>query len=238
MRGKFVLLLCLFCISGMGHAKGGDTIVGRWIYQQDNVTSEIILNESGEGSFNGMPLNYQIQGEQIFVSTNGGMQAYFYKLSRNHLILGGGDLATPVQFTRATLSKGTRGAQTSGSDNDEAIKRLLLANDWCSFSYSGGGGGYGSSGSYGRSSTSRVHLSPDGTLSRHSGTESYSSGQYGSVASQGNGGEGGRWQVRGGVLYVSNGNAPLQPVNLSITRNSNGYPILKADGVEYMVCGN
>jgi hypothetical protein len=56
------------------------------------------------------------------------------------------------------------------------------------------------------------------------------------VASQGNRGDGGRWKVSGGMLYLSSGNEPMQPVNLSVTRNSNGYPIVKANGTEYMQC--
>lgn len=231
MRSNIVLLMCLLCISVMAEAKEGNTLVGRWVYQQSDATSEIVLDESGSGSFDGTPLSYQVQGNQIFVNINGGMQSYFYELKTDHLVLDGGDLAAPVQFTRATQSKSTLKTATDHTSNDDAIKRVLLANDWCSFSYSG-------SGSYGHSSKSRVHLSSDGTISRKSGSENYSSNQYGSMASQGNGGDDGRWQVREGVLYLSSGNAPLQPVNLTITRNSNGAPILKADGVEYMRCGN
>jgi hypothetical protein len=226
-------MLCLFCLSTVVDAKGGNTLIGRWVYQQDNATSEIVLEAAGSGSFNGTPLRYEVHGNQIFVSINGGLQAYFYELKQNHLSLGGGDLAAPVQFTRASKSKNTQKTPKNSTGNDDAIKRVLLANDWCSFSYSGGGGG-----SYGHSSTSRVHLSSDGRISRTSGSENYSSNQYGSVASQGNSGDGGRWEVRGGVLYLASGNAPLQPVNLSITRNSNGSPILKVDGIEYMQCGN
>ncbi len=238
MRSNLALLLCLFCMSAAVEAKGANSIVGRWVYQQNNATSEIVLDESGNGSFNGTPLSYQVQGGQIYVSINGGLQAYFYELKQNQLVIGGGDLAAPVQFTRASKAKSTQKTPAGNTDNDEAIKRFLLANDWCSFSFSGGGGGYGSSGSYGHSSTSRVHLSPDGTISRRSGSENYSSNSNGSLASQGNSGDAGRWQVQGGVLYLSDGNTPMQPVNLSMTRNSNGSPILKAGGVEYMQCSN
>ncbi len=238
MYKTVLVCVCMVVLSFAAVAKNNNSIVGRWVYQQDNASSEIILDDAGNGHFNGTPLSYQVQGNQIFVNINGGLQVYFYELQKDHLMLAGGDLDVPVQFTRASQSTTPRKSPTVSTVNDDAIKKVLLANDWCSFSYSGGGGGYGSSGSYGHSSTSRVHLSPDGTISRRSGSENYSSNQYGSVASQGNDGDGGRWQVRGGVLYLSNGNAPLQPVNLSITRNSNGSPILKADGIEYMRCGN
>ncbi|MEQ1917043.1 MAG: hypothetical protein ABL856_10000, partial [Gallionella sp.] len=164
---------------------------------------------------------------------NGGVLAYFYELKTNQLVIAGGDLAAPVQFTRASKAQSTQQAPTGNTGNDATIKRFLLANDWCSFSYSGS-----SSGSYGHSSTSRVHLSSNGMISRRSGSENYSSNSNGSMASQGNSGDSGRWEVRGGVLYLSDGNTPMQPVNLSMTRNSNGSPILKAGGIEYMQCSN
>lgn len=233
MRSKLVLLLCLFFLSAAVEAKGVNSIVGRWVYQQNNTTSEIVLDASGSGSFNGTPLRYQVQGNQLYVSINGGVLAYFYELKPNQLVIAGGDLAAPVQFTRASKAQSTQQAPTGNTGNDAAIKRFLLANDWCSFSYSGS-----SSGSYGHSSTSRVHLSSNGMISRRSGSENYSSGLNGSFASQGNSGDIGRWEVRGGVLYLSDGNSPMQAVNLTMTRNSNGSPILKASGVEYMQCSN
>lgn len=233
MRSNLVLLLCLFFLSAAVEAKGVNSIVGRWVYQQNNTTSEIVLDKSGNGSFNGTPLRYQVQGNQLYVSINGGVLAYFYELKQNQLVIAGGDLAAPVQFTRSSKAQSTQQAPTGNTGNDAAIKRFLLANDWCSFSYSGS-----SSGSYGHSSTSRVHLSSNGMISRRSGSENYSSNSNGSMASQGNSGDSGRWEVRGGVLYLSDGNTPMQPVNLSMTRNSNGSPILKAGGIEYMQCSN
>ena len=233
MRSNLVLLLCLFFLSAAVEAKGVNSIVGRWVYQQNNTTSEIVLDKSGNGSFNGTPLRYQVQGNQLYVSINGGVLAYFYELKPNQLVIAGGDLAAPVQFTRASKAQSSQQAPTGNTGNDAAIKRFLLANDWCSFSYSGS-----SSGSYGHSSTSRVHLSSNGMISRRSGSENYSSNSNGSMASQGNSGDSGRWEVRGGVLYLSDGNTPMQAVNLSMTRNSNGSPILKAGGIEYMQCSN
>lgn len=243
MRNLMRVLMCLsmLVMSVAAEGKSDKALVGRWAYQHDGMTSELVLDASGGGSLDGTPLYYKVQGELLYVSINGGLLAYSYKLGKTTLLLAGGDLAQPVQFTRSTRSKsskspGSKSAASGNSSNDKALSRLLLANDWCSFSYSGGGGGYNSSGSYGRSSTSRVHFSSDGFVSRSSGSESSSSNQYGSVASQGNRGDGGRWKVNGGMLYLSSGTEPMQPVNLTITRNSNGYPILKADGVEYMQC--
>ena len=57
----------------------------------------------------------------------------------------------------------------------------------------------------------------------------------GSVYSQSSGGGTARWQVRGGQLYLDGGEG-FQQVPLSVSRNSNGYPIITADGKEYSQC--
>lgn len=236
----FLLCLSLCCQSVVAEGKSEKSIAGRWLWQQGNAASEMVLGTNGSGSFDGIPLTYRVQGSQLFVSMNGANIAYQYQLKQNQLLLEGGDLNGVVQFTRgeqsATGKSHGNDNKQGGNTRDEPLARLLISSDWCSFSFSGGGGGYNSSGSYGSSSTSRFHLSPDGSFSKSSGSESYSSNPYGSVAGQGGNGSGGRWQVRAGVLYISDGNGPMQPVQLTVTKNSNGYPIINSNGTEYMQC--
>ena len=68
--------------------------------------------------------------------------------------------------------------------------------------------------------------------------EGYSSGDGGTMASQHDSQGGGLWKVLNGTLYMSNPSEgqPLSPVDLQIKQNSNGYPILTADGTEYSQC--
>ena len=70
-----------------------------------------------------------------------------------------------------------------------------------------------------------------GTVNQYGGTAT----PNGSVYSQSQGGQTARWQVQGGRLFVDLGAGP-QPVALSVARNSNGYPIITADGTEYSQC--
>ncbi len=57
------------------------------------------------------------------------------------------------------------------------------------------------------------------------------------MAGQYNSNNGGLWEVRNGQLWGSYGNAPLQLVQpFSVTRNSNGYPIINSLGKEYSSC--
>jgi hypothetical protein len=119
-------------------------------------------------------------------------------------------------------------AQAAGKTGDP-LSKLLLSSAWCSFSYN----------QYtGTSHTTRYQFFRNGTYSNSARGETYNSGRNGTVAGQHDSGGAGRWAVRQGQLYLS---APpeqpsLQPVALKVTRNSNGYPILNADGVEYSAC--
>ncbi len=106
--------------------------------------------------------------------------------------------------------------------------QLLLSSTWCSFSYNKISG---------TTKTTRARFYANGTYSFGNQRESQSSGQYGSVYGQSGGGGGGRWQVKGGELYMGEGGGPLEPVETELKRNSNSYPIIVADGVEYMQCG-
>ena len=129
----------------------------------------------------------------------------------------------------AKAARKTTAQTEKKADSPDRLSQLLLSSPWCSFSYNKISGA---------SHTSRVQFSQNGTWSSGSRGETYSSGQYGSVAGQHDGQAGGQWQVQDGQLLMS---APpqsyaLTPVSLQVKQNSNGYPILVADGVEYSQC--
>jgi hypothetical protein len=125
-----------------------------------------------------------------------------------------------------TSGLGLSAASPTG-DADGQLKQLLLSSAWCSFSYSK---------SAGVTKHSRAQFFPNGTYTLKRGSEGYYSGSGGTYASQDKRGGGGSWQVRGGQLFISEGRGPLEPVNLKVTYNNNGFPILIADGVEYFTC--
>ncbi|MHB8880486.1 MAG: hypothetical protein ACYC69_03135 [Thermodesulfovibrionales bacterium] len=104
---------------------------------------------------------------------------------------------------------------------------LLLSSAWCTFSYNK---------ITGYSNSSRLRFSPNGTYSSGSRSEGYSSGRSGSMASQGDSGGDGSWKVVAGELYLSEGYGQLEPVQTVVKYNSNGYPVIVADGVEYSQC--
>ena len=104
---------------------------------------------------------------------------------------------------------------------------LLTATPWCSFSYNK---------VTGYSNTTRFQFFSDGNYVTGGRSEGHSSGPGGTFGSQHDNRAGGRWQLQGSVLYMTRGNELQEPVNLVVRQNSNGSPIIVADGVEYVPC--
>jgi len=84
--------------------------------------------------------------------------------------------------------------------------------------------------------TERVVFAANGLVSKSSGAQTYNSGAAGSVAGQYANAEQARWKVANGMLHFSQDGMNWAPQELQVTQNSNGYPILKSGGKEYMRC--
>ncbi|MBL8951932.1 MAG: hypothetical protein JNK82_14210 [Myxococcaceae bacterium] len=137
------------------------------------------------------------------------------------------ELARAQALIAAQQPAQQRGArpQAAGSDS---LSRLLLSSAWCSFKYSQISGA---------TSTSRVQFFANGTWSTGSSYEAVNSGPNGSVYNSSDSRGSGQWAVRGGQLWMADPGEPLQPVpGFAVTQNSNGYPIINADGKEYSTC--
>jgi hypothetical protein len=110
---------------------------------------------------------------------------------------------------------------------DAQLSQFLTRNAWSGFTFNQRSG---------TSSTERIVFNGNGTVTQSSGRETYSSGPSGSVAGQYSGGQQARWRVTDGALHLSQDGVNWQPQPLQITQNSNGSPIVKSGGKEYMVC--
>ena len=140
--------------------------------------------------------------------------------------------AAPVPATPATTSVPPSGSGGTAAPADRQLTQLLLSSKWCSFSYSGvSGTGSGSS------RTESILFNQDGTAYVESGGESYYGGPEGSAAGQRGASGQFNWRVTGGKLLMStDGGSSWQTVDLEVSYNSNGYPILNADETEYAQC--
>lgn len=113
-------------------------------------------------------------------------------------------------------------AHAGGMSNE-----LLMSSAWCTFTYNK---------TTGYSHTKRVYFNANGTYGTGSRGEGYSSGSGGTLASQRNSAGSGLWRVERGELFMSEGRGGLEPVGTRVKRNSSGYPVIVADGVEYSQC--
>jgi hypothetical protein len=142
----------------------------------------------------------------------------------------------PQATGRLVFAKAAAGTPSSKSPSkpvpvaggqDGQISQFLTRNAWCGFTYNK---------NTGSSTTERVVFYGNGTVARNSGAQTYNSGPAGSVAGQYGSGNQGRWKVADGMLHLSQDGMNWTPQPLQVTQNSNGSPIIKSSGKEYMQC--
>ena len=136
-------------------------------------------------------------------------------------------LAEPGPNGQPDLQSARRLVFAKAGSGDAQLGEFLTRNAWCGFTFNQRSG---------TSSTERIVFYVNGMVSQTSGSETYNSGPAGSVAGQHSGGKQGRWKVADGMLHLSPDGVNWQPQPLQVTQNSNGHPIVKAGGKEYMVC--
>lgn len=151
----------------------------------------------------------------------------------NPLAAGGGGNPLAKSAAPGTGSAPPGAGMMGTSPQDEQMIRLLTANAWCSFSYSGSSGTYSSGGV---SRSSKVYLRPDGVVSATSSSERTSSGASGQAYVGGNDATQGHWKFENGQFYLGQTREQLAPQTFKMTYNSNGYPIPVVNGTEYMIC--
>jgi len=127
----------------------------------------------------------------------------------------------------APQSKKAPAEKPAAGGVDGQLTALLTRNAWCGFTYNQHSG---------TSTKERVVFNGNGTVFQTSGAETYNSGPAGSVAGQHGNANQGRWKVAQGMLHLSQDGTNWTPQQLQVTQNSNGYPIIKSGGKEYMQC--
>lgn len=231
----------------------GDQYVGT--FANDEVTMTVAAQQGGYGGAlqlqgQSIPFTAQRTGDHLTGSFGSGGTTYIFEarvqgnalaiLSDGQTVMlqrqgaGGGTLSRspmPQQNPMTQQSPGMGGGG-GGPGENTPLGQLLLSSKWCSFSYSGTSDNTGS----GSSRSSQVQFFPDGTAVQTTGGESYYGGNNGTASGQSSGGQRYYWQVQGTSLQVSQDRAQWVPVNIQVSRNSNGYPIITADGTEYMQC--
>lgn len=202
----------------MGAAAPDPKLVGDW--GQDG-KALYTFKADGTGRMEDVKFRWTSDGKNLRLSSEGETQKAPYQIKKEQLVLN-------ISGSKLTLEK-VAGKKNKGAASGDQLSQLLLSSAWCSFSYNKVSGASG---------TKRVVFQQGGSWSLNGRSEGYSSGYAGTVASQADSEAGGRWRVQGGQLFMSNppDSPDLAPVRVSVTHNSNGSPIINADGVEYSMC--
>jgi hypothetical protein len=239
---RILLLLSAVLVSAMAGAQSYSGTFTTTNSQGGTVT--LVLKHDGQkqvkGTLTGNNTTFQVQGEitpQGLMGAVTGAQGNLYMMAQFEgaslvlMLAEPGptgqpnlDSARRIVFAKAGTAKPQAAAPPGG---DAQLSQFLTRNAWCGFTYNKNSG---------TSKTERIVFSPNGTVSQTSGGETYSSGPAGSVAGQSYGGQQGRWKVTDGQLHLSKDGVNWQPQALQVTQNSNGSPIVKSGGKEYMVC--
>lgn len=222
----WMLALALLATSAWADPK----LAGQWAL---NGQPYLVLNKDGTGTLEGDAFTWQARGNALVLSASGQSNTLPYQINGSSLTLQLGFI--PISLQRmggsadAGRSKAANEPAATAKGGTDQLSQLLLSSAWCSFKYNQYSG---------TSNTTRYQFFSNGTYSNSARGETYNSGRYGTVAGQHDSGGSGRWAVRNGLLYVSSQpeQPDLQPARVTVTRNSSGYPILNADGVEYSMC--
>lgn len=186
------------------------------------------LEAGGAGRVDDDAVRWKADGKTLtLVYGDGTVESMAYALKGDSLrVMMDGE---PATFTRAGgKAKGGQAAPAAAAPaGRDELSALLLSSAWCHFRYNKLSGS---------SSQRRVVFARDGSWSSGARSESHSSGASGTVAGQSDSSSGGRWKAGGGRLLMSEGGGALEDVGLSVSRNSNGYPILDVGGKEYSQC--
>ena len=205
-------------------------LVGQWSL---NGEPYMVFNKDGTGTMEGEAFTWRAKGNKLALSAGGETNEFPYRITGSVLTLQFGIVPLSLQRMGGNPAgsgrpgvAGKPGATKGASDQ---LTQLLLSSAWCKFKYNQISG---------TSSSIRYQFFSNGSYSNSGRSETYSSGRYGTVAGQYDSGGSGQWAVRNGQLFISNPpeQPNLQPMPVTVTRNSNGYPIINADGEEYSMC--
>lgn len=204
-------------------------LVGAWSF---NGQPSSVLEAGGGGTLEGKPLKWSTKGGVLTMVSEGKTTSVPYTVDGNTLTIS--VYGFPVDYQRT--SKGGKGAKAkeeaaapAKSAGKDEISKLLLSSPWCTFSFNK---------TTGYSKSTRYQFFENGTIQVGGRSEGYSSGYGGSMASQHDSSSTIRWDVRKGQLYLASPetNGQFVAAPFETYKNSSGYPILKANGVEYSQC--
>ncbi len=215
--------LILLCAASSAFA--ASPLVGSWNKDGEPAAE---VRADGTATVEGEAVRWRASGDSLTLRyADGRVEVMEYALKGDVLtVTMEGESQTYVRAKPRKAGKAATAPAPAPAGKDK-LSTMLTGSAWCYFRYNK---------LTGSSNQERVVFNKNGTWGSGARGETYSSGMYGTVAGQSDSSGGGRWAVKGKSLLMSEGGGALEDVGLSVSYNSNGYPILNAAGKEYSSC--
>ncbi|MDX6611663.1 MAG: hypothetical protein QOD75_849 [Blastocatellia bacterium] len=126
------LLTTLFCVAAASPQQDPG-LLGTWLAKDGEVAIRLTLDANGTGTLDEAPIKYQVRGAQLIVDEAGTINRYSYKLEGVTLVVSGGDLDSPLIFTRQGNGRGLGGRRTQGAarpNSEPEPKEKGLVGRW------------------------------------------------------------------------------------------------------------
>jgi hypothetical protein len=96
------VLFLLIAVTALARGQQSGSMVGTWNGSFQGFPVQMVLNADGTGSFSGDPTRWRVQNNKLILTdSEGSSQAFDFRLQGSQLILSGGDLVSPMTFTRS-----------------------------------------------------------------------------------------------------------------------------------------
>jgi hypothetical protein len=129
MKNKAMKTIVFFLFTMVSYAQIGSKIPtqktglsGTWINKDFGYDMKLQLNENGKGVFEDEAITYTIAGNKINMKFEEETIAYNFKLSGNTLTLSGGDLDSPVSFSKNGSSSTPTTKSNFSTSNTKALE--------------------------------------------------------------------------------------------------------------------
>jgi len=210
---------------------GSNGLIGTWSAQNEEIT----FTADGKMIYNGTPLSYTQQAEQIQVQTPNGNIVFQYTLNGNNLTLKSDGLNAMYTRKAGGASQAPTGMQTPAAGNAaEGVIDPSLVGKWAYVGTANNISGTFSNEEY-------VTLKADGTYEYYSetsgtasGTNMYGNQTYsGGMASQSS--DRGTWRVKGNTIIANSVKTGIKVYQFEKRNHpKNGDPMIILDGTAYV----
>src|SRR5688572_2813714 len=125
----FPLTLLTLFMFATAAAQQDQALHGSWQAKDGQLVIKLTLNPDGTGTLDDAPIKYQVRGARLIVDEAGTINNYTFKLDDGVLVVSGGDLDSPLTFTRQGSGRGL-GGRRSQPATETAPKEKGLVGRW------------------------------------------------------------------------------------------------------------